>query len=170
MNEILEKTIEKAQHTIESTKYALNKTYEEQAKILTESKELLDQFYKQVKNYEHLQFYLTEVSTTPPAIFKVKVKYKGQPIADIGIFKDNITISTDLYNESNKKTYNCDIQLKQGDLSTKETIQFLEHFKDITPKGKIDEQAHTKSMLLAEFSKTSSYDKLLTRNTAYTIQ
>lgn len=48
-------------------------------------------------------------------------------------------------------------------LNTVEANQFLTYFnKEMKPKGKIDEQAHIESMLLTEFSKTSSYDKLLT--------
>ncbi len=48
-------------------------------------------------------------------------------------------------------------------LNTKEANQFLTYFnKEMKPKIKIDEQAHIESMLLSEFSKTSSYDKLLT--------
>ena len=42
-------------------------------------------------------------------------------------------------------------------------MQFLTFFnKDMKPKGKINEQTHTQAMLLSEFAKTSSYDKLLT--------
>ena len=42
-------------------------------------------------------------------------------------------------------------------------MQFLTYFnKDMKPKGKINEQTHTQAMLLSEFAKTSSYDKLLT--------
>lgn len=56
-------------------------------------------------------------------------------------------------------------------LNTKEANQFLTYFnKEMKPKTKIDEQAHIESMLLAEFSKTSSYDKLLTRNSTHKIQ
>ena len=56
-------------------------------------------------------------------------------------------------------------------LNTKEANQSLTYFnKEMKPKIKIDEQAHIESMLLTEFSKTSSYDKLLTRYPAYTLQ
>lgn len=162
MKKLLEQTIEQSQKIISQSK-DWQQTYEQQANILTENKALLEQFHKQIKNYEHLQFYLAEVSTTPPNIFTVQARYQGQPIATIAITKDNITISTDLYNDTNKKTYNCDFQLKDKDIKAVETIQFLNYFnQELTPKGKIDEQAHIENMLLTEFSKTSSYDKLLT--------
>lgn len=164
MNKLLEETITKAQETIEQSKDVWNKTYEDQAKVLTESKELLDQFYKQVKSYDRIQFYLAEVSTTPPAIFKIQARYQGQPIALITITKDTTLITTEEYEETNKKIYGCNIKLEQVDLKTKETMQFLTYFnKDIEPKGKIDEQLHTQAMLLSEFAKTSSVGKLLLR-------
>lgn len=167
MNKVLEKQIEQSLKTMEQSK-DWQKTYEEQTKLLTENKQLLDQFYKSIKNYEHLQFYLVEANQTEDNIFTVQARYKGQPVATISITKDGATtITTKPYDEGNKKTYGCDIQLKDNDLKTKETMQFLTYFdKDIKPKGKIDEQAHIESMLLAEFAKTSSYDKLLIRNKA----
>lgn len=73
MNKLLEQTITQAQKTIEQSK-EWNKAYEEQTKVLTENKELLDQFYKQVKQFEGIQFYLVEVSPTPPTIFKIRSK------------------------------------------------------------------------------------------------
>ncbi len=160
MRKILEQKIEQAQKIISKSK-EWQVLYDKQANTMLENKQLLDQFYKEVKNYEHLQFYLTEVSPTLPNIFTIQVKYLGQPVATIAISKDNTTISTDLYNELNKKIYGCDIQLKAQYLKSKETISFLEYFKDIIPKNKINEQAHLESMLLAEFSKTSSATKLL---------
>ena len=162
MNKSLETTIEQAQKTIEQSK-DWNKTYEEQAKILTEKKSLLDQFYKEVKQFEGIQFYLTEVHPTQDNIFTVKAIYQGQPIATIKIAEDKTTVTTTTYNESNKKNYNCEFQLKDNDLKTKETMQFLTYFnKEMKPKGNINEQSHTQAMLLSEFAKTSSYDKLLT--------
>ena len=162
MNKLLEQTIDQAQKMLEQSK-DWQQTYEEISKTLTENKALLDQFYKQIKRYEAIQFYLSKVSSTPADTILIQARYKGQPIADISISKEETTISTKQYNENNKKIYNCDIQLECEELNTKDTYKFLEFFnKEISPKGKIDEQAHINSMLLQEFAKTSSYDKLLT--------
>lgn len=159
MNKVLEETITKAQETIEQSK-DWNKTYEEQAKVLTEKKQLLDQFYKEVKQFEGIQFYLTRVFPNLPDIFTVQARKNGQPIATIKIAEDKTIVTTKDYNESNKKTYNCDIQLKDNDLKTKETMQFLTYFdKEMKPKGKIDEQAHIESMLLAEFRQNFKCNK-----------
>lgn len=169
MNKILEKQIEQLLKTMEQSK-DWHKTYEEQAKILTENKQLLDQFYKSIKNYEHLQFYLVEVNPTQDNIFTVQAKKDGQPIATISIMKDGeTTITTN--DEGNKKIYGCDIQLKDNDLKTKETMQFLTYFdKEMKPKTKIDEQAHIESMLLAEFRKNFKCNKASNRNTTNQIQ
>ena len=163
MNEkLLEETITQAQKTIEQSK-DLFKPYEEQQKALTEKKELLDQFHKQVKEFDGIQFYLVGVNQAQDNIFTIQARKDGQPIATIKIAEDKTTVTTTTYDESNKKTYNCEIQLKDQELKTKETMQFLTYFdKEMKPKTKIDEQAHTQAMLLSEFAKTSSYDKLLT--------
>ena len=162
MNKLLEQTIDQAQKMLEQSK-DWQQTYEEISKTLTENKPQLDQFYKQVKNYEVIQFYLSDVPSTPSDTILIQARYQGQPIADISISKEETTISTKQPNENNKKTYNCDIQLEGEELNTKDTYKFLEFFnKEIKPKDKIDEQAHLNSMLLQEFAKTSSYDKLLT--------
>ena len=159
MNKLLEATITQAQATMNQAK-EWQKTYEEQAKTLTENKTLLDQFYKQIKNYEYLQFYLAGVNPTQDNIFTIQARYLGQPIATIEITKDHTTIST--YDEINKSTYNCDIQLKNQEWNTKETMQFLNFFdKEIKPKTKIKEQEHIQAMLLGEFAKTTSYNKQL---------
>lgn len=163
MNEkLLEETITKAQETISQSK-DWNKTYDEQLKVLTEKKELLDQFHKTIKEFDGIQFYLVGVNQAQDNIFTIQARKDGQPIATINIGEDKTTVTTTTYDESNKKTYNCEFQLKDQDLKTKETMQFLTFFnKDMKPKGKINEQTHTQAMLLSEFAKTSSYDKLLT--------
>ena len=162
MNKSLETTIEQAQKTIEQSK-DWNKTYDEQLKILTEKKELLDKFHKDIKEFEGIQFYLVGAGATQDNIFTIQARKDGQPIATIKIAENKTTATTTTYDESNKKNYNCDIQLKDNDLRTNETMQFLTFFnKEMKPKGKINEQSHTQAMLLSEFAKTSSYDKLLT--------
>lgn len=163
MNEkILQNSIEQAQKIISQSK-DWQQTYEEQSKALIDNKPLLDQFHKQIKSYEGIQFYLVKVNPTQDNIFTIQARYQGQSIATIEITKDGATISTKEYDESNKKIYNCEFKLDNMNLNTVETNQFLTYFnKEMKPKGKIDEQAHIESMLLTEFSKTSSYDKLLT--------
>ncbi len=162
MNKVLEKQIEQSLKIMEQSK-DWNKTYDEQLKTLTEKKELLDKFHKDIKEFEGIQFYLTRIFPNLPNIFTVQARKDGQPIATIKIAEDKTTVTTTTYDESNKKNYGCEFKLNEQDLHTKETMQFLTYFnKDMKPKGKINEQTHTQAMLLSEFAKTSSYDKLLT--------
>lgn len=161
MKKLLEQTIEQSQKIISQSK-DWQQTYEQQANILTENKPLLDQFYKQIKQFEVIQFYLTKVSPIPPNIFTIQARKDGQPIATIKIAEDKTTITTTSYDESNKKNYNCEFKLEDQDLKAVEAMQFLTYFnKEMKPKGKINEQTHTQAMLLSEFKKSSSYDKML---------
>ena len=151
MNKVVEKQIEQSLKVITEDKDWC-KPYEEQIKILSENKPLLDQFSKEVKEFEGVQFYLMEVSTTPPAIFKIQARYQGQPIATVVINKDATLISTEGCEEGNKKIYNCEIQLNNMNLTNVESKQFLTYFnKEMKPKGKINEESHINSMLLSEF-------------------
>lgn len=74
MNEkILQNSIEQAQKIISQSK-DWQQTYEEQAKTLIDNKPLLDQFHKQIKSYEAIQFYLVKVNPTQDNIFKIRSK------------------------------------------------------------------------------------------------
>lgn len=164
---VLKDKIEKVQKIIKNNEEWLENYYTEQANTILDNKSYIDQFSKMCKDFEHIQFYLTEVSTTLPNIFTITIRYMGQDIANVVITKDKTYLTTEAYNESNKKTFNCNIQLKNQDWNDRETIQFLNYFnKRLTPKGKIDEKAHLESMLLVEFAKSSSETKLFTRYTA----
>lgn len=73
MNKLLEETITKAQETISQAK-DWNKPYEEQLKVLTEKKELLDQFYKTIKEFDGIQFYLVGVNQAQDNIFTIQAR------------------------------------------------------------------------------------------------
>ena len=75
MNKLLEQTIEQAQKMLEQSK-DWQQTYERISKILTENQALLDQFYKQVKNYEAIQFYLSDVPSTPADTILIQARYQ----------------------------------------------------------------------------------------------
>lgn len=136
--------------------------YANMANAMLENQELIKKFYREIKDYEHLQFYLTGVSTTQPTIYTISVKYFGQPVADITILNDEIHISTEKYNETNKKDLGCDIQLN-GEWKTVHALKFLNYFEgDITTKTKDSGKSKIESLLLGEFSKTVAADKLMT--------
>ena len=159
--DLLNSVIENAQKTIEQSK-DWHVKYDTQVNIMLDSRQLLDQYKikRLTKEYAALQFYLNEV--TQPDLLTITVKYKGNGIATITITKDTAQISTETYDKTNKELFNCNTQLKNEDLNTIQTHKFLEHFnQDIKLKTKPNKETQ-ESMLLAEFSKTTSYDKLLT--------
>lgn len=160
MQKILEKRIEQIQKILEKNKEEWQRTYEEQANAILDNRILIDKFSKKCRNIEHLQFYL--IGTTP--IPEIKIRYRGQEIAKVILTKDSeIYVTTKDYDENNKKDFECKIQLKDEIWDSEKTEDFINHFKrDIDTKNKEKEKARIQSLLLAEFAKTSSYDKLLT--------
>lgn len=163
MNKVLEETISQTQKTITDNK-EWQATYEKQANILLENREVLKKFYKSIKDLEHLQFYITEVITTPPTLFKITIRYYGADIATVELTKDEVYITTEPYNKSNKDNFECTKQLKNEDFYSKPTNEFLQYFRgDIKPKNNtVNNIALIEGLLLKEFSKTNSAEKLLT--------
>lgn len=160
MNKVLEKQIEQTQKIIADNK-EWQQTYDKQANVLLENREVLKQFYKSVKDLEHLQFYITEVLTALPTLFKITVRYYGADIATVELTKDEVHISTEPYNKSNKDNFECTIQLKNEKFYSKATNEFLQYFRGATIISKGNEKALTKGLLLQDFSLKSSVGKLL---------
>ena len=156
----LKDTIESTQKIIETQAGVRFNNYDKQINLLLENKQLLEQFKKATKDYDLLQFYLNEVKQ--PDLLTITTKCKGIDIATIDINKEKTTISTETQDKSNMEQFKCDIQLKDEDLKSIQAKRFLEFFKqDFKLKNKPNKE-NQEAMLLAEFSKTSSYDKILT--------
>lgn len=168
MKEKLIETIEQMQKKLEQIK-EWQVPYDTQVNIMLEHREMLKQFYKTCKQYEYVQFHIVEISPSTPHLFKIEIRYWGQPIATITLSKDRAIITTEQYNNTNKKIFNCSIQLKEVEWNTKDTIKFMDYFNkpDVPINSKINETSKTESMLLAEFSKNSSETKLLIRYSTY---
>lgn len=160
---VLNKQIEQTQKTITDNK-EWQATYDKQANILLDNREVLKKFYKSIKDLEYLQFHITEVVTTPPTLFKITIRYYGANIATVELTKDEVHISTEPYNKSNKDNFECTTQLKGEEWNSKTTNEFLEYFRgDIKPKNSTgNSTALIEGLLLKEFSKTNSVEKLLT--------
>lgn len=158
--QLLKDTIDRTQKNIETQAGALFNNYDNLINLLFQNKPLLEQFKKSTKDYDSLQFYLNEV--TKPDLLTITTKYAGIDVATITITKDKTTISTETQDTSNKELFKCDIQLKDEDLKSIQAKRFLEYFKqDFKLKTKPNKE-NQEAMLLTEFSKTSSYDKILT--------
>lgn len=163
MQENLLKQIEFTQRMLENPEWI--STYDKIAKEMLDNKSLIQEFYKDCKQYEHLQFYLTDIMPNQVDLFKVEVKFCGIPIAAIFITKENkIHITTNEYNE-NTKALGCEITLKNDKWYSEKTKEFLDFFsEDIQLNSKGNEKSRIEEMLIKEFSKTSSKEKILTRN------
>lgn len=151
---------EQAQKTISDNK-EWQATYDKQANVLLENRDILKQFYKAVKDFEYLQFHIAEVLTTPPTLFKITIKYYGADIATVEIAKDGVHITTEPYNKSNKDNFECTLQLKNEDFYSKATNEFLQYFRGASIKNKCDEKALAESLLLQDFSKKSSVRQVI---------
>lgn len=162
MQESLLKQIEQTQMILEQTP-EWTSTYDKIANGMLDNKSLIQEFYKSCKQYDHLHFYMTDVIPNEVDLFKLEIRFSGIPIAAIFITKDNKTyITTELYNESNKDL-GCNIQLKDEEWNSEKTKEFIEYFRgDIPIKNKGNEKSRIEDMLIREFSKTTSHDKLLT--------
>ena len=159
--QLLKDTIERTQNIIETNAENISNTYDKQVIIMLEGRTLFEQFKKQIKEYsDTIQFYIKENASFD--LSSVLAKYKGIDIAIITISKENTIISTETYDKNNKEQFNCNTQLKNEDINSIQAKQFLEYFKqDLKLKNKPNKEIQ-ESMLMAEFSKKSSYDKLLT--------
>lgn len=132
---IFKETIEQTQKILEENQ-DWKAQYANMANIMLENQEVLKKFYKDIKDYEHLQFYLVGVTTNPPITYKISVRYLGQVVADISITNDEIRISTEKYNEINKRDLGCDIQVN-GEWKAVHALKFLNYFEgDIISKNK----------------------------------
>ena len=82
-----------------------------------------------MQEYQYLQFQLKEVTSPDPILIKITAVYQGQPVAEVTLDQEGkTTVTTEAYNESNKKIYNCKLQL-QGEewksSNTLTTVNFL---------------------------------------------
>lgn len=74
MQDKLKEQIKQTQKNMTNNK-EWQETYDKQAEILLNHREILKQFYKKVKDMEHLQFYITDIPIDQPTLFKISIRY-----------------------------------------------------------------------------------------------
>lgn len=93
------------------------------------------------------------------------LRYLGQDIATLKVNKNDIIITTKNFAEKNMKYFGCDIDLDGIDWTSKEAAKFRKYFKSnpkrINAAGKNNEEHRIESLLLTEFSKKNSKEKLI---------
>jgi hypothetical protein len=97
---------------------------------------------------------------------KFSLRYLGQDVAILQVKSTgSIIISTSIHNTTNERDFGCTIQLHNDDWRSKEAKAFRNHFSS-NPKrskqsSKKNDEHRVESLLLTEFSKKSSKNKLL---------
>ena len=93
------------------------------------------------------------------------LRYRGQDVATLKAKNDYIFISTKGYDEKNERDFDCLTKLNNNGWDSKEARVFRKHFSNnpsrSTKSSKRNDEHRIESLLLSEFSKTSSKDKLL---------
>lgn len=137
--------------------------YEEYAeKIIADSK-LIREMKQKFREWKPLFLYMNVTSAKSNLIFSLR--YLGQDVAKLKVGSDKITISTEGFGEKNLRDFKCEVNLNNCQWRSKETKSFRNHFSD-NPKrtkdsGKGNDEHRIESLLLSEFSKKSSEDKIL---------
>jgi len=113
-----------------------------------------------------LKLYLTtsNAKNTSKTV-RFELRFLGQTVADL-ICKDSPKLDTNKYNETNKRDFDCEITLTNADWKGKGAQEFRKHFKSRliarnTTGKKANEEHRIESLLLTEFSKNKSKDKML---------
>lgn len=170
MKERLEKAIDTT--TIELKKgKKWEKTFDKRADEILKDKEIKEKLSKQFHKAEPFTYYEPISSIQKGKSLKVSVRYLGQEVAEITVpynneESKNITISTKKYDKTNKSDFECNIKLDnvswRYDNSAKKFRKYFkerESKRDNTNKG--NEEHRIESLLLTDFLKTKSDDKLL---------
>ena len=95
------------------------------------------------------------------------LRFLGQDVAKLTVNRNGIKLSTKdkELNKTNKRDFNCDIQLDNVDWRSKEATEFRKYFSNISERtrnsAKKNEEHRIESLLLTEFSKTDAKEKIL---------
>jgi hypothetical protein len=110
-----------------------------------------------------LYLYMNLSAATSHKTFSLR--YLGQDVAMLKVRKDKITISSKGFVDNNLRDFGCKIELRDCDWDSREASSFRSHFSayfERTKNSKKQNEEHRiESLLLTEFSKTKSTDKIL---------
>lgn len=93
------------------------------------------------------------------------LRYLGQDVANLKIRKDKILLSTTKFDTKNQRDFGCIIEVHDCEWRSKEAKNFRNHFsiycKRTKKSGKGNEEHRIENLLITEFSKKKSIDKIL---------
>jgi hypothetical protein len=118
---------------------------------------------KEFNEWSPLYLYMTLTEAKGRMAFSLR--YFGQEVATLKTNSDNTTISTTKYDDSNKRDFNCPIELDNKSWRSEEAKDFRRHFSGFplrTDKsGKQNNEHRIESLLLTEFSRANRIEKII---------
>ena len=163
--EKLKEIIERAQKLLdENDNWKV--TYENYADLMLKYKGKKEELSHKLREWEPLKFYLKlGDSKSGSKSLKLSVRYLGQAVAIISVKDSGVYISTKGYNSNNRDHFGCTTELDNEEWTSPKAKEFRAYFRDNKPTRnnvkKHNDEHRIESMLLTEFLKTSSKDKLL---------
>lgn len=137
--------------------------YEEYAEKLIANSKLILEIKQKFREWKPLFLYMNVTSAKSNLIFSLR--YLGQDVAKLKVGTDQIIISTEGFGEKNLRDFECEVKLNKCQWRSKEAKSFRNHFsgnpKRTIDSGKGNDEHRIESLLLSEFSKKSSVDKIL---------
>ena len=143
------------------------KRYEKYTHTLCE-KNKLDQIKsnkRKFREWKPLYLYMTLGQAMDKMVFSLR--YRGQDVAKLSVGKARITLTTDKFFDNNKEHFGCDVELSSKsncEWTSRDAIKFRNKFS-MNPirndSRKRNEEHRIESLLLTEFTKKRSREKLI---------
>lgn len=120
---------------------------------------------KEKKFHEWAPLYLYMNVSAAKSHLKFSLRYLGQDVAKLKVNSDKIIISTKDFEKKNKRDFKCDVPLRDCEWRSIDARKFRNHFssclKRTSESRKNNDEHRIESLLLTEFSKKNSKDKIL---------
>ena len=140
--------------------------YKKYAKDIAANIEYIKKIRGTFCEWSPLKLYLnTSNAKSTSKTVRFELRYLGQTVADL-ICKESPKLDTKKYDETNKRDFDCEVALTNADWKGKGAQDFRKHFKSrLTARNangkKSNEEHRLESLLLTEFSKNKSKEKVL---------
>jgi hypothetical protein len=137
--------------------------YVKYAKAIKANLETIKNNKQKFREWPPLYLYMNVVEAKGQMTFSLR--YRGQDVAKLKVGTDKIIISTKGFDDKNKRDFGCDIEIKDSEWKSGKAANFRryfsEHINRTDKSGKRNEEHRIESLLLTEFSKKKSKDKIL---------
>jgi hypothetical protein len=157
-----EKTIAEVRGLLELNEEWIER-YAKYAPAILKNRDMMRSHKTMFHEWAPLHLYMTVGSAKDQ--MEYSLRYRGQDVAKLNVKKENITITTTKYTNTNIRDFECDIELHKCGWRSEPAKLFRQHFsrtgKRTTISQKGNEEHRFESLLLTEFSKRKSADKLL---------